>query len=71
MQDFRRFADRVREVTGGIPVGFKLSANHIERDIQFALDAGADYLILDGRGGATGAAPELFRDHTACPPSRP
>jgi len=67
VQDFRRFADRVREVTGGIPVGFKLSANHIERDIQFALDAGADYLILDGRGGATGAAPELFRDHISVP----
>lgn len=67
MADFRRFADRVREVTGGIPVGFKLSANHIERDIQFALDAGADYLILDGRGGATGAAPAMFRDHISVP----
>ncbi|GAA5192572.1 glutamate synthase-related protein [Ferrimonas gelatinilytica] len=61
--DFHRCADRVREITGGIPIGFKLSANHIERDIQFALDASADYLILDGRGGGTGAAPALFRDH--------
>jgi glutamate synthase domain-containing protein 2 len=65
--DFRRFADRVREVSGGIPVGFKLSANHIERDIDFAIEAGADYLILDGRGGGTGAAPLLFRDHISVP----
>ena len=65
--DFRRFADRVREVSGGIPVGFKLSANHIERDIEFALQAGADYIILDGRGGGTGAAPLLFRDHISVP----
>lgn len=65
--DFKRFADRVREVSGGIPVGFKLSANHIEQDIQFALDAGADYLILDGRGGGTGASPEMFRDHISVP----
>ena len=65
--DFKRFADRVREVTGGIPVGFKLSANHIEGDIQFALDASADYIILDGRGGGTGAAPEMFRDHISVP----
>jgi len=65
--DFKRFADRVREITGGIPVGFKLSANHIERDIQFALDASADYIILDGRGGGTGAAPEIFRDHISVP----
>jgi len=65
--DFRQFADRIRKVTGGVPVGFKLSANHIERDVQFALDAGADYIILDGRGGATGAAPEMFRDHISVP----
>ena len=65
--DFKKFADRVREVTGGIPIGFKLSANHIEEDIQFALDASADYIILDGRGGGTGAAPEMFRDHISVP----
>lgn len=66
-RDFRGFADRVRERTGGIPIGFKLSANHIEADIDFALEASADYLILDGRGGATGAAPRLFRDHISVP----
>ena len=65
--DFKRFADRVRDITGGIPIGFKLSANHIEKDIQFALDASADYIILDGRGGGTGAAPEMFRDHISVP----
>ncbi len=65
--DFKKFADRVREITGGIPIGFKLSANHIEKDIQFALDASADYIILDGRGGGTGAAPEIFRDHISVP----
>ena len=58
--DFKQFGDRVREVSGGIPIGFKLSAQHIERDIEFALAAGADYIILDGRGGGTGAAPLLF-----------
>lgn len=65
--DFRNFADRVRGLTGGIPIGFKLSANHIEKDIQFALDASADYIILDGRGGGTGAAPKMFRNHISVP----
>ncbi len=65
--DFKKMADHVREITGGIPIGFKLSANHIEQDIQFALDASADYIILDGRGGGTGAAPEIFRDHISVP----
>lgn len=67
VDDYKRFAEHVREKTGGIPVGFKLSANHIEKDIQFALDASADYIILDGRGGGTGAAPEMFRDHISVP----
>ncbi len=65
--DFQRFADRVREISGGIPIGYKLSANHIEEDIAFAVEAGADYIILDGRGGGTGAAPLIFRDHISVP----
>ena len=65
--DFKKVADEVRERSGGIPVGFKLSANHIEDDIDFALAASADYIILDGRGGGTGAAPLIFRDHISVP----
>ena len=66
-KDYREFADRVRELTDGIPIGFKLSAQHIERDIDFALEASADYVILDGRGGGTGAAPLIFRDNISIP----
>ncbi len=65
--DFKKLADRVREISGGIPIGFKLSAQHIEADIDFALAASADYIILDGRGGGTGAAPLLFRDNISVP----
>jgi glutamate synthase domain-containing protein 2 len=64
---FRHFADEVREMTGGIPIGFKLSAQHIEDDIDAALRIGVDYIILDGRGGGTGAAPLIFRDNISVP----
>jgi glutamate synthase domain-containing protein 2 len=64
---FRDFADEVREKAGGIPVGFKLSAQHIEKDIDAALEVGVDYIILDGRGGGTGAAPLIFRDNISVP----
>lgn len=66
-EDFKAFSDRVRERSGGIPIGMKLSANHIEEDLEFALQSGVDYVILDGRGGGTGAAPRLFRDHISVP----
>ncbi len=65
--DFRRVAHEVREITGGVPIGMKLSAQHIEDDIDFALDVGVDYIILDGRGGGTGAAPNLFKDNISVP----
>ena len=64
---FRDFAAEVRDKTGGIPVGFKLSAQHIEKDIDAALEIGVDYIILDGRGGGTGAAPLIFRDNISVP----
>ncbi|MDH3404305.1 MAG: glutamate synthase-related protein [Acidobacteriota bacterium] len=64
---FRHFADEVRERTGGIPIGFKLSAQHVEDDVDAALRVGVDYIILDGRGGGTGAAPLLFRDNISVP----
>lgn len=67
VQDFQRVAAEVREVSGGIPVGFKLSAQHIEADLDFALAVGVDYIILDGRGGGTGAAPDLFKNNISIP----
>ena len=67
VEDYRRFADEVREATGGIPIGFKLSAQHVERDVEAAVGAGADYIILDGRGGGTGAAPLIFRNNISIP----
>ena len=63
----KEFADEVRDRTGGIPIGYKLSAQHIEKDIDAALEVGVDYIILDGRGGGTGAAPILFRDNISVP----
>ena len=67
VQDFKGFTEKVREVTGGIPVGFKISAARLEEDIDFALEVGVDYIILDGRGGGTGAAPTVLRDNINVP----
>jgi glutamate synthase domain-containing protein 2/nitrite reductase/ring-hydroxylating ferredoxin subunit len=65
--DYRGLVAEVRATTGGVPIGAKLSAQHIEDDIDAVLDIGVDYIILDGRGGGTGAAPLLFRDHISVP----
>ena len=67
LSQIRDFAIQVREETEGIPIGYKLSAQHIEKDIDAALEIGVDYIILDGRGGGTGAAPVIFRDNISVP----
>ncbi|MGI9311836.1 MAG: glutamate synthase-related protein [bacterium] len=67
IEPIKDFASEVRAQTGGIPVGYKLSAQHIEDDIDAALEVGVDYIILDGRGGGTGAAPLIFRDNISVP----
>ncbi len=67
VSQIKEFADEVRDRTGGIPIGYKLSAQHIEKDIDAALAVGVDYIILDGRGGGTGAAPIIFRDNISVP----
>jgi glutamate synthase domain-containing protein 2 len=67
LEKYKDFAAQVRERTGGIPIGYKLSAQHIEKDIDAALEIGVDYIILDGRGGGTGAAPLIFRDNISVP----
>lgn len=67
VDDFKVFANKVREETGGIPIGFKLAASRIEQDIDFALAVGVDYIILDGRGGGTGSAPTILRNNINVP----
>ncbi len=66
-QDFKQVAEEVRNKTGGIPIGYKIAASHIEDDIDFALEVGVDYIILDGRGGGTGSAPSILRNNINVP----
>lgn len=66
-KDYKRLFGYLRGVSGGIPLGFKMGAQHIEKDIDFVVKTGADYIILDGRGGGTGGSPLLFRDHISVP----
>ncbi len=66
-EDFKSVAEEVREKTGGIPIGFKIAASHIEADIDFALKVGVDYIILDGRGGGTGSAPNILKNNINVP----
>jgi len=65
--DLKRKVDELRRLSKGRPVGIKFAAGHIEADLEFALSAGPDFITIDGRAGATGAAVKLIKDATSVP----
>ncbi len=67
-QDLKEMVDRLRVTSGNRPIGIKFTAGHIEEDLAFVLESGPDFITIDCRGGATGAAPSFIRDHVCLPP---
>ena len=65
--DLARHVQSLRERTGGKPIGIKIAAGNLEADLQFALSAQPDFITVDGRAGATGAAPKSIKDATSVP----
>jgi glutamate synthase domain-containing protein 2 len=58
INDLKKKIEWLRKITGGVPIILKLGAPG-ERDIELAIQANPDIIAIDGKGGATGAAPEM------------
>jgi len=66
------FIDRLRNLSGGKPTGFKLCIGHPWEWFAIAkamLETGItpDFIVVDGAEGGTGAAPLEFTDHVGAP----
>jgi glutamate synthase domain-containing protein 2 len=57
----------LREVSGGRPIGIKFAAGNIEADLKVAIYAQPDFITIDGRAGATGAAPKFVKSAASIP----
>lgn len=66
-EDLKVLVDSLRHRSGGKPIGVKIAAGRIERDLAYLCYASPDFITIDGRGGATGASPKLVRDATSLP----
>lgn len=66
-EDLKKLVDELRERSEGRPVGIKIAAGKIEKDLEYCVFAGPDFITIDGRGGATGASPAIIRDSTSVP----
>ena len=52
--DFINLVRRLKEETGGVPVGLKIAAtHHLEKELQIGLEAEVDFVTLDGAEGGT------------------
>lgn len=66
LDDIRARIAQLRTLTDG-PIGAKMAASHIERDLEAVAYCGFDFVTLDGRGGGTGAAPIHVKDNICVP----
>lgn len=66
-EDLRRLVSELRVRSDGRPIGIKIAAGRIEKDLEFCVSAEPDFITIDGRGGATGASPAIIRDSTSVP----
>ena len=66
-EDLRAMVSMLRERSEGRPIGIKIAAGNIERDLEHCVFAGPDFITIDGRGGATGSSPLFLREATTIP----
>lgn len=66
-EDLKDMVNWLRIASEGRPIGIKIAAGRIEKDLEYCVYAEPDFITIDGRGGATGASPRLVRDATSVP----
>ncbi|MBV8142228.1 MAG: FMN-binding glutamate synthase family protein [Verrucomicrobia bacterium] len=60
--------EELREITDWEkPIYVKIAASRTYFDVQLAVKAGADVIVLDGMQGGTGATQEVFIEHVGIP----
>ena len=57
----------LRRRSDGRPIGIKIAAGRIEKDLEYCVYAEPDFITIDGRGGATASSPLMLREATSVP----
>ena len=66
-EDLKDMVTMLRNRSDGRPIGIKIAAGRIERDLEYCVYAEPDFITIDGRGGATGSSPLFLREATTVP----
>ncbi len=65
--DLKAMVTYLRYESEGRPIGIKIAAGRIEKDLEYCVYAEPDFITIDGRGGATGSSPLFLRESTSVP----
>ncbi|MDD4168797.1 MAG: FMN-binding glutamate synthase family protein [Desulfotomaculaceae bacterium] len=66
-RDFIRLVERLRKEYG-VPVGLKFAATHyLEKELDIAVEAGVDYIVVDGAEAGTHGGPAILQDDVGLP----
>lgn len=67
-KDLKKLIGYLRDVTGGVPVGAKIGAGkYLEEDLAIIVEAGADFISLDGGDGGTHGSLPILEDDFGVP----
>ena len=66
-EDLKELVEELRIASEGRPIGIKIAAGRIEKDLEVCVFAEPDFITIDGRGGATGSSPFFLRESTTVP----
>ena len=66
-EDLKDMVDMLRRRSEGRPIGIKIAAGNIEKDLEYCVFANPDFITIDGRGGATASSPLFLREATTVP----
>jgi glutamate synthase domain-containing protein 2 len=66
-EDLKKKVQWLRDKSEGKPIGIKIAAGHIEADLEVVIFSEPDFITIDGRPGATAAAPKFIKNSTSVP----
>lgn len=66
-EDLKAMVQMLRDRSDGRPIGIKIAAGRIEKDLEYCVYAEPDFITIDGRGGATASSPLMLREATTVP----
>jgi glutamate synthase domain-containing protein 2 len=67
-EDLEKLVQSLRKLTGGVPIGIKMVGSHrIEQDLEIAVQAGVDFISIDGAIAGTKGGPPILEDDFGLP----